>query len=351
LKRYAAEWVFFAGRRLGLAAAVFVAASLLLFAAVRAVPGDPVALRLKNPDPAQVAAERARLGLDRPLPEQWTRSVAQFLSGDWGRSLRTGRQVRADFAVSFPATLELSVAGLLLGVFFGAAMALLAEGLQARWLRRLAAGVGTLGLTVPIFWIGLLALLAGSLWLGWFPAGGRFDLARPAPPTVTGLLTVDALLAGEWTSLAVALRYLALPALCLALYPAAQVCAVLQARLRERRLGVLVRALRARGYGPWRIWGRHVARLLGPAVVTAAGSNFGMLLGGAVLVESVFSWPGLGRYLVGAVLERDLYVVQHVLLAVVVLVVGVVMLADLCALLINPALAAEERRREAGLRT
>lgn len=324
-------------RQLGLLAAILVVAGTCVFLAVRAVPGDPVSLRLKNPDPVLVAAERARLGLDRPLAAQWWLHQRSFVSGDWGRSLTTGRPVREDFAEFFPATLELALAGLALGVLVGVVTAVGAEVLHAGWARRFSALLGTIGLTVPVFWIGLLLLLGGSLVLGWFPSGGRYDFAALPPPTRTGLLTVDALLAGDLAGCGTALLHLALPAICLSLYPAAQVCAVLLARLQDPKLRTLLTSLRARGLHPARIALRHLAPVVSAPVITAIGSNFGALLGGAVLTESVFSWPGLGRYLIDAVINRDLYVVQNVLLFVLMLVVVVVLATDFLGRLANPA--------------
>ncbi len=328
-----------AGRRMALLVAAFALAGLAVFLAVRAVPGDPVSLRLKTPDPVRVAQERARLGLDRPFVVQWWVFQRGFLTGDWGTSLTTGRAVREDFTEFFPATVELSVAALAIGIVFGLAAAAGAEVFRLGWLRRVSVLLGTLGLTVPVFWIGLLSLMVGSLALGWFPSGGRFDLAQIPPMTRTGWLTVDAVLAGDVRALLTALRHLALPALCLSLYPAAQVSGVLRARLRDPRLTTLVASLRARGLGQARIWLGHVARLVGPPVITVIGSNFGALLGGAVLTEMAFSWPGLGRYLVDAVINRDLYVVQNVLLFVLLLVVVVVVAADVLARVVNPTAA------------
>lgn len=326
-----------AGRKFAWLAMVLLLAGTGVFFAVRAVPGDPVSLRLKNPDPVRVAEERARLGLDRPLWVQWWLFQRDFLAGDWGRSFNTGRAVTADFSEFFPATVELALAGLGLGILVGVATAVGAEVFRSGVLRRFSVLLGTLGLTVPIFWIGLLLLIAGSLALGWFPTGGRYDLAAVPPPSRTGLLTVDAVLAGDLRAWITALRHLALPAVCLSLYPAAQVCSVLVARLHDPRLRTLVVALRARGLSPRRIWLRHIARVVSAPVITVVGSNFGALLGGAVLTETVFSWPGVGRYLVDAVINRDLYVVQNVLLFVLLLVVVVVLVADFVARWVNPS--------------
>ncbi|MGH8021704.1 MAG: ABC transporter permease [Opitutaceae bacterium] len=334
------------GRKLMLVLAIFLIASTALFFAIRAVPGDPIALRLKNPDPARVAEERARLGLDQPVHVQWLRYVSSFVSGDWGRSLTSGRLVRVDVGQFFPATLELGLSGLLIGIVVGVLTAVFAEVFRVGALRRLSFLLGTLGLTVPIFWIGMLMLIAGSWWLGWFPSSGRIDLATIPPPARTGFGSIDALLAGDTQAFLSALNHLALPALCLSLYPAAQVCAVLQSRLQDQRLKTLQISLRARGLAPGRIWSRHLLKVVSAPVVTAVGSSFGALLGGAVLTETVFSWPGIGRYLVGAVLDRDLYVVQNVLLLVVLLVVAVVFTADFLARVINPAAGRADMERD-----
>lgn len=323
--------------------AIFLLAASVLFFAVRAVPGDPVASRLKRPDPVRVAAIRADLGLDDSRWVQWRRYLGHFVTGDWGRSISSGRVVTDDVLEFFPATIELSLAALVLGVVFGTAMAVGAEVFRWAAVRRFALGLGTIGLTVPVFWVGLIALVAGSGWLGWFPSSGRFDIMLAPPARITGLLTLDALLTGEFRALGSALRHLALPAMCLSLFQAAYVCSVLQARLQDARLKTLVLSLRARGLGPARIWLRHVLKVVSAPVLAVIGTNFGGLLGGAVLTETVFSWPGVGRYLVSAVIERDVFVVENVVLLVVLLVVVVVFAADLIARVINPvAVRAED---------
>ncbi len=333
------------GRKLALFAVIYFLASMALFLAIRAIPGDPIALRLKNPDPVRVAMERERLGLDKPVMTQYLLYGKSFWQGDWGRSLLSGRKVREDVAQFFPATLELSLMGLSLGVIVGVLTAVFAEVFHSQSLKRFSFFLGTLGLTVPIFWIGLLGLIVGSLWLGWFPSGGRFDLSLVPPPDVTGSLLIDSLLAGQMGKFMAAANHLALPAICLSLYPAAQVCSVLQARLQDPKIQVLQTALRARGFGPARVWLRHLLKVGSAPVVTVVGTSFGALLGGAVLTETVFSWPGIGRYMVGAVLDRDLYVVQNVLLLVTLLVVGVVFLTDFLAYLINPTAVKSEEDR------
>jgi len=324
---------FVAGEALRLVLILLVA-SFGLFLALEAMPEDPVSLRVKNPDPARIAEIRASLGLDDPWPLRYVRGVGDFLTLDWGESLITNRPVREEIGRSLPATLELAVPGILLGVLLGTSLVLTAHATGWTWLLQPVRGLGALGLTVPIFWIGLILILLFSVFLNLFPVGGRFDFAHPAP-SATGFLLLDSLLAGDWTAFGIALRHLALPVFTLALYPAAVVAGTLEARLGERSVARLVMALRSRGYSPQRIWVRHVLRLVSGPVVTVIGTQAGALLGGAVLTETVYSWPGMGRFLVEAVLNRDLYAIQNGLLLIVLLALAVVTLADLLARLLD----------------
>ena len=320
---------------MALLATVLVVASVTLFAAIQLIPGDPVGLRFKNPDPARVEEIRRQLGLDDPIPDQYLNYVAGFLGGEWGRSIISGRPVREDLAEFFPATLELTILALGLGVCTGVFAALCAKWLGFRILERLALGFGAIGLTVPIFWIGLMYIVIFSLALGWLPPGGRFDFARGIPQG-TGFLLLDSLISGRIDLFWTALQHLVLPVSCLALFPAALVSGILRARLEDPRIQALVRALRAKGLAPWKIWFKHILRLLGAPVITVVGTNFGALLGGAIITETVFSWPGMGRYLVGGVLDRDLNVVENGLLLIILLAFSVVAISDMVAFLANP---------------
>ncbi len=315
--------------------AVFVVAAALVFAAVEAMPEDPVSLRVKNPDPARVAEIRAALGLDDPLPQRFVRYVGDFVSGNWGESLISGRAVRAEVGVYFPATLELAVLAVALGTVVGLLLVLGSEATGWRWLQRLGAGLGALGLTVPIYWIGLLLVVGFAVGLGWLPVSGRYDFTL-REPSGTGFYLLDTLTGQNAEGFGAALRHLVLPVITLAFYPAALIAGVLRGRLSDPRLQKLVVALRAKGLGPGRIWGWHVLRLLAPALITVMGTNAGGLMGGAVLTETVFSWPGMGRFLVDGVLNRDIFVISHGLLLVILLAFAAVSVADLLARWANP---------------
>ncbi len=322
-------------RRFGL---IFLIASLGLFLAIEAMPEDPVSLRIKNPDPDRVEEIRDNLGLNDPLPVRYLRGVADFVLLDWGQSLISGRPVRAEVARFLPATLELAVLGIVWGTLLGATLVLAAHATGWRWLLQPVRGLAAMGLTVPIFWMGILFILLFGVNLGWLPVGGRFNFQYSAP-SGTGFLLLDSLLQADAQAFLISLRHLILPVMTLGLYPAAVVAGTLEARLNEDFLQRLVIALESRGYSPLRIWGRHVPRLVSGPVVTVVGTQAGMLLGGAVLTETVFSWPGMGRFLVDGVLNRDLFVIQHGLLLIVVLALSLVTISDLLARRLDHQLA------------
>ena len=311
-------------------ALIFLAASFFIFMAIEAMPEDPVSLRVKNPDPERITQIRQDLGLDDSWAIRYIRGLGDFITFDWGESLISGRPVAGEVVRYLPATIELAALGILFGVTLGVSLVLIAHATGWRWLLQPVRGMGALGLTVPIFWIGILLVIVFSVQLGWLPVGGRFDFAHE-PPRITGFLLLDCLLTADLKSLGIACRHLALPVLTLGLYPAAVVAGTLEARLGESFLDRLVTALRSRGFSPLRIWSRHVLRLVSGPVVTVIGTQAGALLGGAVLTETVYSWPGMGRFLVDGVLNRDVFIIQHGLLLVVVLALFIVTLADLLA--------------------
>lgn len=323
--------------KLGFLLSIYIAASAALFFAMKAMPEDPVMLRFtKFPSPEQIEIERERLGLNRSWIYQYVAFNQRFLSGNWDRSLNTGRGAMEDVAQFFPATLELTFSAMALGILFGGSAALLARASGWPFWQSTALAIGNIGLTVPIFWIGLLLLLIGSLWLGWFPMGGRFDLAALPPNRVSGLLLFDSMIAGDFQSLGIAIRYLALPSVCLSVFPAASIASVLHARLNEPENEALFVALRSRGYSKCRIVAKHLLRVSGATLATVIGTTFGALIGGAFLTETVFSWPGIGRYVVTAIIERDLFVAQHLLLMLIMLVFAIAFTSDVVAKSLHP---------------
>jgi dipeptide transport system permease protein len=284
---------------------IFFIASFGIFLALESMPEDPISLRVKNPDPERIAEIRESLGLNDPWYQRYVRGIGDFVQLDWGESLISGRPVRSEVGRFLPATLELAIPGIIFGAGLGIAVVLLAHATGWRWLLQPVRGLSALGLTVPIFWIGLILILLFSVRFGWLPVGGRFDFAHVAPEG-SGFLLIDSLVQGDAEAFWISLRHLVLPVLTLSLYPAAVVAGTLEARLNQSSIQRLVTALEARGFSKLRIWGRHVLRLVSGPVVTVIGTQAGALLGGAVLTETVYSWPGMGRFIVDGVTLSDL---------------------------------------------
>lgn len=306
-------------RMLSLVAALFFA-SLAIFLLVRLVPGDPARLMLKNPTPEKIAEIRHRLALDRPLPVQYVTFLKRvFLRGSFGESIITGRAVRDDLARTWPATVELALAALLVATAGGMWLGVFSAKHAGTWRDALGTSLSIVGLSVPVFWLALLAILFFSLQLGWFPAGDRMSMGG----------------AGGWLN---RLHHLTLPALVLATIPAAFVARVTRSAVLEMLHRDFVRTARAKGATEQVVLYRHALRAALVPIVTMIGVEFAYLLGGAVLTETVFAWPGIGRYIATAVLARDYPAIQGALLVLVALVMVVNLFVDLAHHVLDPKL-------------
>ncbi|MFE5513942.1 ABC transporter permease [Streptomyces sp. NPDC056529] len=303
-------------RRLPSALLVLLVASFVAFAVLRLVPGDPAAV-LAGPDASAEteAAIRARLGLDEPLPAQYLRWLGDLLTGDLGPSYAIGGQTADLIGDGLGATVELTLGALLFVVVLGAALGILGATSRNRWVRTAVRVLTTGALAVPPFVTGVLLVLLFSVLLGVLPPGGRVPL-----------LTAPDL----------GVQYLLLPALCLALPSAAVLGRYLKDGI-ERALGEdYVRTATAAGVAPRRLLWRHALPNALPPVVTLLGMQTGNLLGGAVLVEAIFAWPGLGQLAEQALVRRDYPVVQDLLLLLVTVFVLVQLLTDLVHAWLDP---------------
>jgi ABC-type dipeptide/oligopeptide/nickel transport system permease component len=281
-------------RRLGSLLLGLLAASVAIFLLVRLVPGDPARLLMKNPSPAKLAEVRARLALDRPLPVQyviWLKNV--FGRGSFGESVVTGRDVKEELARTWPATMELACVAMVLASLAGLWLGVFSARHAWTWKDTLGTTISLLGLSVPVFWLGLLAMLLFSLQLGWLPAGER----------------------GDW-------RHPVMPACVLATIPAAFVARIARAAVLDVLGQDFIRTARAKGVSERAVLYRHALRAALVPVVTMIGVEFAYLLGGAVLTETVFAWPGIGRYIATAVLARDYPAIQGALLVLVAMVMA-----------------------------
>ena len=312
--------------RLAILIPTFLGVSLIAFSFIRMLPGDPVMLmsgeRVMSEE--RHAAIMHDLGLDRPMPIQYLDYLTDVLKGDLGTSIVTKRPVLGEFLSLFPATLELSICAILLAVVFGVPAGVIAAVKRGTWFDQSIMGVALVGYSMPIFWWGLLLIIFFSGYLQWTPVSGRISLMYFFPP-VTGLMLIDSLLSGQAGAFKSAVTYLILPTIVLGTIP----LAVIARQTRSAMLEVLgedyVRTARSKGLSPYRVIGVHALRNALIPVITTIGLQVGVLLAGAILTETIFSWPGIGKWMVDAVFKRDYAVVQGGLL----LIAGVIMLVNL----------------------
>ena len=311
---------------------------LITFLIGRVVPIDPVLAIVGDRAPQDVVARtRLELGLDKSLPEQFIRYVGQLARGDFGRSVMTSNSVGTDIARFFPATLELATAALLVAVLLGVPLGVYAAVRQGRWVDTAIRVVCLSGYSVPIFVLALLALLVFYATLQWAPGPGRQSVAFDGMVDQrTGLLLVDAALAGDWDAFWDACKQIALPALVLGLSNMAYIARMTRAFMLESLGGEFVITAKAKGLSAaavvWRhAFGNILVRLLTVIVLTYAG-----LLEGAVLTETIFSWPGLGQYLTGSLLNADMNAVLGATLVVGLAYVVLNLLSDLMYRVLDP---------------
>jgi peptide/nickel transport system permease protein len=318
----------------------FIARRILLLIPVvigLTMPGDPARLAAgPNATPEQIEQITREFGLDRPLPVQYWRYATGLLHGDWGMSIYSRRPVLQDLRDYLPATLELVVAAMVLAVALGIPLGMLAAIYRNRWPDMLTNVVSMGAISMPRFFLGLLFQLGFAMALGWLPLSGRFPLDEDVPPHLTGFLTIDALAAGDLHAFWVALQYLALPAIAMSLSPLATIVRMMRASTIEVLQQDYVTTERALGLSQRLILFKYVLKNAISATLTVIGLYFGWLLGGTVLVETVFDWPGIGLYATSAILTQDFMPIVGVTLCIGVLFVVVNLLIDVIYAALNP---------------
>lgn len=324
-------------RRLLLLIPVIVGLTIIMFAIARLLPGDPVALAAgPNATQAEIAALAVEYGLDKPIWAQYATYVSGLVHGDLGKSLLTRRPVAADIKAYLPATLELVFAAMFIAVAVGIPLGLVTAVWRNRWPDYLAQ-VGAIGaISMPRFFLGLLLQLCFAMWLMWLPLGGRLPIVVIPPRAVTGFLTIDSLIAGNWSTFVMSLRHMALPAIAMSLSPLATIMRMMRASTIEVMQQDYVMTARALGLPSRKIITKYVARNAVSATLTVIGLYFGWLLGGTVLVETVFDWPGLGLYATKAIVSQDMMPVIGVALVIGLLFVFANLVIDLLYGVINP---------------
>lgn len=329
--------LFFILRRLVLLLPVLLGLTVLMFIIARVLPGDPVALAAgPNATATEIARLRAEFGLDQSLIVQYLTYAGGLLQGDFGYSIFSRRPVADDLLAYLPATLELVFAAMLLAVILGIPGGLAAAVWRNRWPDYASRVTALAAISMPRFFLGLLLQLFFAMWLLWLPLGGRFPIILDPPPFVTGFLTIDALIAGDIDAFATAMRHLCLPAIAMCLSPLATIMRMMRASTIEVLQQDYVTTARAVGLSPRLIIFKYVTKNALSATLTVIGLYFGWLLGGTVLVETVFDWPGIGLYATRSIVSQDFMPVIGVALAIGLLFMVVNLIVDILYGVINP---------------
>ena len=330
-------------RKLASVIPTFIGITLVAFFLIRLVPGDPIEVMVgeRKLDPETHAALVHSMGLDQPLVVQYWRYVTELAHGDLGTSLVTREPVLNEFLVLFPATVELTLVALLLAVLVGMPAGMVAGLKRGSSIDHSVMGVAMTGYSMPIFWWGLIMIMFFSVDLGWTPVSGRIAIEYDIPQ-VTGFLLIDSLISGEEGAFLSALRHLILPVIVLGTVPMAVIARMTRSSMLEVLREDYIRTARAKGLAPTRILVVHALRNALIPVITVIGLQVGSLLAGAVLTETIFSWPGIGKWLIDSIARRDYPVVQTGILVSASIFVGVNLVVDLLYGWVNPRIRGGE---------
>ncbi|HEY3248319.1 MAG TPA: ABC transporter permease [bacterium] len=315
---------------------VFFGVLLVVFVISHLTPGDPVLIALgEHSTPVAVENLRAQLQLNDPLPVQFAKYLGRVLRGDLGRSIQSNERVSVLLANRFPATIELTVGAMLIASFVGVLTGILAATRQNSWFDGASMFAALFGFSMPIFWLGIMLILLFAAWLNVLPISGRLDYTIELT-RVTNLYVVDAILTRNWAALGNVLEHLVLPALTLSTVPLAIIARMTRSSLLEVLRQDYVRTARAKGVGEPSVVTHHALKNASIPVITVIGLNVGSLLGGAILTETIFAWPGVGRLVVDGIFARDYPIVQGAVLVIALVFVLVNLAVDLSYAYLDP---------------
>lgn len=315
----------------------FIGITIVAFGFIRLLPGDPVLLMAgeRGVSPERYAAITEQLGFDKPVWQQYLQYLGNLLQGDLGTSLVTKKPVLDEFMALFPATVELALLAIIIAAAIGIPVGVLAAIKRGSWFDQISMAGALVGFSMPIFWWGLLLIIFFSGYLGWTPVSGRISLMYYFEP-VTGFMLIDSLLSGQEGAFKSALSHLILPSIVLATIPLAVIARQTRSAMLEVMGEDYVRTARAKGLSPRRVVGVHALRNAMIPVITTIGLQIGVLMAGAILTETIFSWPGIGKWMIDSISRRDYPVVQSGLLLIALIVMIVNLIVDLTYGLINP---------------
>lgn len=323
-------------KRLLWAIPTLLGVSIIVFSMVHLAPGDPALVMLgEHASKESVDALREQMGLNKPLIEQYILFITNALQGDFGTSTISGEPVLYEFLERFPATIELSLVALTFATIIGLFAGILSAVKRYSVFDYAAMSTALAGVSMPVFWLGLMLIYLFSVELGWLPVSGRlgyeFDIDH-----VTGLFLVDSLIAQDYEAFWDALKHLILPAVALGTIPMAIIARMTRASMIEVMKEDYVRTARAKGCTNMQVILIHALKNALMPVITVIGLMLGTLFAGSILTETTFSWPGIGKWLVNAVNQRDFPIIQSTTLIIATMFVAVNLIVDLLYALVNP---------------
>jgi peptide/nickel transport system permease protein len=317
---------------------VLLGITLLVFLFLHLIPGDPAIVMLGDrATPDQVEALRERMGLNEPLPLQYLAFLGNLFQFDLGRSIFTGVPIIEEIAIRWPATFELSVAAMFIALVLGIPAGVLAAVHKNSWLDNLTMSGSLIGVSMPVYWLGLLLVYLFAVNLQWLPPSGRISVdAGLSFEPITGFYLLDTLIQGDFSAFRDVLAHLALPALTLSTISLAILARITRSAMLEVLSQDYIRTARAKGLLELRVIFKHALKNAMLPVITIVGLEFGTLLGGAILTETIFSWPGIGKWIYEGILSRDYPVVQGGVIFVATAFVLINLLVDLSYALLDP---------------
>ena len=315
---------------------VLLGTSIIAFSLMHLAPGDPArTMAGQHASQQTINAMREKYGLDKPLYIQYGIWLGNVLRGDMGRSIVSNEYVTKEILDRFPNTFELALLAMILAIGIGTVAGIVSASKQYSALDYTFMGIALFGVSMPVFWLGIMLMMIFGVYLRWLPIGGRIDILIPFH-RITGFYILDSIITGNYVALVSTFRYLILPSIALGTIPMATIARVTRSSMLEVLRQDFIRTERAKGLSERVVIYKHAVRNAMIPVVTVIGLNFGLLLAGAILTETVFSWPGIGRYVVSAVRMRDYPAVQGCVLFFALVFVVVNLITDVIYVFIDP---------------
>lgn len=323
-------------KRLMVLIPVLLGMTIIVFSIIHAIPGDPADTILGDKATEQSKEVlREQLGLNKPWFQQYFNYLGDLLKGDLGNSIRTKQPIIKEILPYLAATLELTFASMLFAIIIGVNAGILSAWRQNSWFDYMSMVIALVGVSMPIFWLGLMEQWVFSLKLHWLPTGGRMDQRNPIE-SVTNLYMIDAILSGRWNQVWTVMKHLILPSIALGTIPMAVIARMTRSSMLEVMSSDFIRTARSKGLSQFLVVYKHALKNAAIPLLTVIGLQTGALLGGAVLTETIFAWPGVGRYVFEAISSRDYPVIQSGILIIAFIFVIINLIVDLLYSFIDP---------------